>query len=346
MLAHLCLLADADTCVIDSLKDAALKLSDDETGAGWNQARQIAIEAGTELLELHHPRKAQEGNRKPRKLDDLYGSRWIPAGAGSVISLWGQAGDPVVDLTHLKPVVTTAGPWQMTIDGETGIVSIDRGVDLVEQIRYRKEGITAVVAARLLTGAESPGKAAIEKARRKLDRKVAEGLLVRHDGRPGGFTEAFTQPGTWHRSRKRSRTDHAQVRRSRTRRNYPVHEPGETLVPRSVNGGLLVQMQAPGPENHHSATPSGSGANEPGPRHDRQAGARHSCTQSTPRQHLHHLPRPHHHRPAHRPPHQPGWLVPRPVRAARRPRGAAMLTVAPGGNGLCLVSGSHEVTHC
>jgi hypothetical protein len=207
MLAHLCMLADADTCVIDSLKDAALKLSDDETGAGWNQARQIAIEAGTQLLELHHPRKAQEGNRKPRKLDDLYGSRWISAGAGSVISLWGQAGDPVVDLTHLKPVVTTAGPWQMNIDGETGVVGIDHGIDLVEQIRYRPkgEGITAQAVAKLLTGAESPEKAAIEKARRKLDRKVAEGLLVRHDGRPGGvhggvhatwhlppFTEAFT----------------------------------------------------------------------------------------------------------------------------------------------------------
>lgn len=61
--------------MIDSLKDAALKLSEDETGAGWNQARQYAIEAGTELVELHHPRKGQDGNRKPSKLDDLYGSR-------------------------------------------------------------------------------------------------------------------------------------------------------------------------------------------------------------------------------------------------------------------------------
>jgi len=197
MLAHLCMLADADTCVIDSLKDAALKLSDDETGAGWNQARQIAIEAGTQLLELHHPRKGQEGNRKPAKLDDLYGSRWIPAGAGSIISLWGQAGDPVVDLTHLMPVITTAGPWQMTIDGETGIVGIDRGVDLVEQIRYRgKEGITAVVAARLLTGTESPGKAAVEKARRRLDRKVSEGLLIRIEGQRGG--NHGSNHATWH----------------------------------------------------------------------------------------------------------------------------------------------------
>ena len=52
MLAHLCMLADADTCIVDSLKDAALKLSDDEAGAGWGQARGIAIESGTEVLEL------------------------------------------------------------------------------------------------------------------------------------------------------------------------------------------------------------------------------------------------------------------------------------------------------
>ena len=83
MLTELCLLAGADTCIVDSLKDAALKLSEDEAGSGWNQARQLAIEAGTQLLELHHPRKSQEGNKKPSKLEDLYGSRWIPAGAGS-----------------------------------------------------------------------------------------------------------------------------------------------------------------------------------------------------------------------------------------------------------------------
>lgn len=204
MLAHLCALAGADTCVIDSLKDAALKLSEDETGAGWNQARQLAIEAGTELIELHHPRKGQDGNRKPAKLDDLYGSRWISAGAGSVISLWGQAGDPVVDLTHLKPPVETVGPWQIGIDSATGKVSIARGVDLIEQIRLRgPNGITAAQAAQLLYSSETPS--ATEKARRRLDRKVADGLLIKENGQRGGnhgsnhaawFLAAITEPFT------------------------------------------------------------------------------------------------------------------------------------------------------
>jgi hypothetical protein len=47
MLTHLCMLADADTCIVDSLKDAALELSKEEGGAGSNQACQLAIEAGT-----------------------------------------------------------------------------------------------------------------------------------------------------------------------------------------------------------------------------------------------------------------------------------------------------------
>lgn len=185
MLTHLCALADADTCIVDSLKDAALKLSDDETGAGWNQARQIAIEAGTELVELHHPRKGQEGNRKPAKLDDLYGSRWLPAGAGSVISLWGQAGDPVVELTHLKPVVATAGPWSVSI-GADGSVGTLHGVDLVEQALLRgSNGLDAAAAAMLLYGSEAP--AAREKARRRLEKKVTEGVLVRRGGQRGGI---------------------------------------------------------------------------------------------------------------------------------------------------------------
>jgi replicative DNA helicase len=187
LLSQLCALADADTCIVDSLKDAVVKLTDDEAGSGWNRARQLAIEAGTELVELHHPRKRQDGNAKPATIDDLYGSRWIPAGAGSIISLWGQAGDPIIDLSHLKPVTATVGPWQMTINGETGEVGVDRGVDLLAQIRLRgANGMTAAVAARLITSSEKPTPNELARARRWLNKKVDSGFLVRRDGTWGG----------------------------------------------------------------------------------------------------------------------------------------------------------------
>jgi GTPase SAR1 family protein len=221
MLADLARVAGAapgGTVVVDSLKDAALKLTDDETGSGWNRARQNVIQAGAELIELHHPRKAQSDNRRPAKLEDLYGSRWITAGAGSVISLWGEPGDLVVEFTHLKAPAGQAGPWLMALDPAAGTVRIDRpAVDLIEQIRYRPRGITAEIAAGLLFGDAT--RSSIEKARYRLNKKVAEGILYRRDGTRGGRDGG--EPAAWflaasdqetsggERSEKRSESDQA-----------------------------------------------------------------------------------------------------------------------------------------
>jgi hypothetical protein len=75
VLAEMCADAGADTVVIDSLKDAAIGLSDNEVGAGWNRAGQGALVAGVEVLELHHNiKRATEG------IADVYGSAWLTAG--------------------------------------------------------------------------------------------------------------------------------------------------------------------------------------------------------------------------------------------------------------------------
>lgn len=60
--------AGADTVVVDSLKDAAVGISDDDVGAGYNRARQLALVEGVQLVELHHLRKApkREGRRPDR----------------------------------------------------------------------------------------------------------------------------------------------------------------------------------------------------------------------------------------------------------------------------------------
>lgn len=188
MLARLAELAGADTVVVDSLKDAALKLSDDETGSGWNRARQMAIEAGAELIELHHPRKAQADNKKPSKLEDLYGSRWITSGAGSVISLWGEPGDLVVEFTHLKAPAALAGPWQMGIDPAAGGIHLERPViDLAEHVRERgAKGMTAIAAAQILFDCTAPTGSQQKKAAYRLDKKVAAGVLYRRPGERGG----------------------------------------------------------------------------------------------------------------------------------------------------------------
>lgn len=49
---------------------------------------------------IHHPRKEQVGNKKPNKLDDLYGSRYISAYTTSAINLWPNGSD--IEVTCLK----------------------------------------------------------------------------------------------------------------------------------------------------------------------------------------------------------------------------------------------------
>jgi replicative DNA helicase len=235
--------ADADTCVIDSLKDAALKLSEDETGSGWNRARQLAIAGGAELIELHHPRKAQADNKRPSKLEDLYGSRWITSRAGSVISLWGEPGDLVVEFTHLKAPAGQSGPWMMGLDPAAGTVHLDRpAIDLVEQIGYRgANGMTAEIAARLMFGTE-PNRSQVEKARYKLAKLTAAGLLYRRDGTRGGRHGG--EPAAWflaaqsdqeisgaERSENRSETDQTPASEHRSETGGDISPPVSDRLP-------------------------------------------------------------------------------------------------------------------
>lgn len=174
--------AEADTVVVDSIKDAAVGLSDDEVGAGYNRARQRLLTAGVELLELHHTIKRTAGGGKPRELEDVYGSVWITAGAGSVLLLDGKPGDAVVRLHHLKQPADEVGPLQVLHDHDRGLSSIVGEVDLVEVARHRG-GITATAAATVL-GSVDPDRNTVERARRRLERLADRGLLTRSTGRP------------------------------------------------------------------------------------------------------------------------------------------------------------------
>src|SRR4051794_1567916 len=109
------------TVVLDSLKDLAVGLSDEEGGALVNAALQYLSVAGIEVVTLHHPRKGQELHR-PRSLDDVYGSVWLTAGHGSVVLLWSErAGAERVQLEHLKQPARAVGPWTVHHDPATGV---------------------------------------------------------------------------------------------------------------------------------------------------------------------------------------------------------------------------------
>jgi DNA polymerase III delta prime subunit len=196
--------AGADTVVIDSLKDVALKLSDDETGAALNSALQRAVAEGVEVLALHHQRKNSAGGGKPTRLEDVYGSVWITAGAGSVVLLWGEAGDPVVELSHLKQPAEPIGPFKVLHDHDRGTSSIFEQVDVLQVLLHRP-GMTAADLARLLSNGQAPTDSDRERARRKLDRLVRDGHAHCNPGSKGG--RGGGTPATYYAA-TRTESDH------------------------------------------------------------------------------------------------------------------------------------------
>ncbi|MEV5611490.1 AAA family ATPase [Streptomyces sp. NPDC052225] len=183
ILVAMCERAKADTVVIDSLKDAAIGLSDDEVGAGYNRARQKALTEGVQVLELHHNRKAGTNGGEPNTISDVYGSVWLTSGTGSVISLYGDPGDPVVSFRHLKQPMNEVGPFRVVHDHPSGTSSVQQTTDLIELVRNGgPEGLTAKRAAEDLFETNKPTPAQVEKARRRLEKLHNEGFLLRHNG--------------------------------------------------------------------------------------------------------------------------------------------------------------------
>jgi hypothetical protein len=185
--------AYADTVIVDSLKDAAIGLTDDEVGAGYNRARQTAIAAGVQVAELHHNRKALSGAKAERPtIDDVYGSTWLTSGAGSVILLNGAPGDPIVSLHHLKQPADEVGPFKVIHDQQSGQSQIWHALDLV-LLADQPGGVTALEAARALFDTDKPSAAEKEKARRRLGTLTRKGQLQVLD--PGD--KATSRPERW-----------------------------------------------------------------------------------------------------------------------------------------------------
>lgn len=178
--------AGAGLVVLDSLKDVAVDLTKDETGSRLNLAFQMTVAAGVELVGLHHQRKAQQGAGKPKSLADVYGSTWITAGAGSVLLVWGDAGDPVVELTHLKQPAADIGPLKVLHDHDNGTSTPLDKVDAFTLMKAAPDGVTAVDVAIRLFGVPNPDRNQIEKARRQCESLHRRGLAAKIPGRKGG----------------------------------------------------------------------------------------------------------------------------------------------------------------
>lgn len=183
----------ADTLVTDSLKDVALDLSKDEIGGRVNLACQEVIAEGIELGVIHHQRKETSGGGKPKHLADVYGSRWLTAGMGSVILLWGEAGDLVVELNHLKQPAEEVGPLDLVHDHRTGTTIVRERPTVESLLAQASFGLTVSDTARLYFGTEGkPTANQIEKVRRRLEALIEKGDAERRDD-PDGLARYFTR---------------------------------------------------------------------------------------------------------------------------------------------------------
>jgi replicative DNA helicase len=177
---------------IDGLKDAALDLVKDEVGARVNLALQECVARGIDACVLHHPRKDAAGAPdKPKTLEDVYGSRWIVAGMGSVLLIWGRPGDPVVELSHLKQPAEEYSAVKVLHDHERGVSTLYEQDTLENALARAAAGLTVAKAAEHLYPSDRP--ADRERARRRLEALVRDGHATRRDD-PDGTARYYSRP--------------------------------------------------------------------------------------------------------------------------------------------------------
>lgn len=190
LLAQMCREAGASHVIVDSLKDAAVGISEDKVGAGYNRARQAALAQGVQVAELHHQVKQRADG--PKGIDAVYGSTWLTAGTGSVIQLDGAPGDAVVKLRHLKQPSETVGPFDVIHDPDTGLSQVVDDADPLQLVKTTGQ-LTVSEFARVLFATDKPNRNETEKSRRKLDALVRKGGLIKAEQEPGDKS-----PATYH----------------------------------------------------------------------------------------------------------------------------------------------------
>jgi hypothetical protein len=235
---------DAAVVVVDSLKDAAVRLSEDAVGAQWNRSRQHVLAQGCQVLELHHTVKRGPQGAPVAGVSDIYGSTWLTSGCGSIVLLTGDPGDPVIGFRHLKQPAEEVGPFRLLHDQAAGTLTVDHVVDLVELVRASGvHGLNARDAAAAVTEKRQPTRGDIEKARRRLDQLVGAGLLVRIEGSAserGGKT-----PSAWFLAEL---SNHAPITRNGEAAGQSNHAlfdartPSDEVTPITRNAKPLVEQ--------------------------------------------------------------------------------------------------------
>jgi len=117
-----CQQANAKVVVIDSTKDVAVgPLKDEATAKSFMDNIQACIANDIEVIYMHHPRKApNETGKREIDIDDVYGSTWLTAGAGSVLLVNGKPGSGLLRVEQLKAPSQFIQPFDVSVNYDTG----------------------------------------------------------------------------------------------------------------------------------------------------------------------------------------------------------------------------------
>jgi len=89
--------------VFDSLSKTTMQSLDEvNTKAVMDFADHLRIEHDCSVVFIHHNRKATVGNKKPKTIDDMFGSYWIGATATTVLCMWYNERTAETELIYLK----------------------------------------------------------------------------------------------------------------------------------------------------------------------------------------------------------------------------------------------------
>lgn len=118
---RICEREKARCLMLDSAKDlAGGPLKDEEPANRLVNAWQRCIANGIDVMLLHHPRKGQSADTPPTNVDEVYGSSNLTNSVGSVVVLYGGAGEGMVRFRQLKMPAEQISDMDVFIHYESG----------------------------------------------------------------------------------------------------------------------------------------------------------------------------------------------------------------------------------
>ena len=107
---------------VDSLsKTTAASLEEAAAKKVLDFADHLRMDYDCSIVFIHHNRKGQVGNKRPKELDDVYGTFWITATATTVIGMWQNQQTGEIEINYLKVRLAEAPKTQVVIRTPQGL---------------------------------------------------------------------------------------------------------------------------------------------------------------------------------------------------------------------------------